>query len=208
VSNSTRGTVRDLKQAAHPHIASSGMKIFIHSPYDCILATKRDLSDHLAWLMDQKEFQKAWELINDHPEIIAESPEKLAEIGPGTPEKGSQSQGTDDFFDDASSTVDSASKLINSSVEKEKRRIGELWIQQLVSANDWTTAGQVCGRVLGTSSRWEHWVYTFAGQNKFDEITPYIPTTQMKPPLPSTIYELLLGHYISQDRLKVSSSIS
>lgn len=199
-SGSLRSSQKDLQKAAHPHVASQGMKIFIHSPYDCILATKRDLSDHLTWLLEQRDYQKAWELIDQHPEVISESPEKLAEIGPGTPEKVG---GSDDFFDDAASTVDSASKLINSSVEKEKRRIGELWIQQLVGDGNWISAGQVCGKVLGTSSRWEYWVYTFAGAKKLDEITNYIPTTQLKPPLPSTIYELVLGHYISQDRLRL-----
>jgi hypothetical protein len=174
------------------------MKIFIHSPYDCIVATKRDLSDHLSWLLEQNQYQQAWELVDTHPEVISSSPERLAEIGPGTPDR--KQAGTDDFYDDTVSTIDSASKLINSSVEKEKRRIGELWIQQLVSAGDWVNAGKVCGQILGTSSRWEHWVWTFAAAKKFDEITNYIPTTQLRPPLPSSIYEVVLGHYIAQNR--------
>jgi vacuolar protein sorting-associated protein 41 len=196
MSSSLRG--KATVKAAHPNIATPGMKIFIHSPYDCVLATKRDLSDHLTWLLDQQQYQQAWKLIDEHPEVISSSLERLAEIGPGTPERKQASN--DDFYVDASSLVDSANRLINSAVEKEKRRIGELWIQQLVKAGDWTTAGQVCGKVLGTSSRWEHWVWTFAGAHKFDEITPYIPTTQLQPPLPSTIYEVVLGHYISHNR--------
>jgi len=196
MSSSVRGKAKT--QAAHPNIGTPGMKIFIHSPYDCILATKRDLSDHLTWLLDQKQYQQAWKLIDEHPEVISSSPERLAEIGPGTPER--RQEGSDDFYDDTTSIVESANRLINSAVEKEKRRIGELWIQQLVKADEWTTAGQVCGKVLGTSSRWEHWVWTFAGANKFDEITPYIPTTHLQPPLPSTIYEVVLGHYIRQNR--------
>lgn len=196
MSSSVRGRAKT--QAAHPNITTPGMKIFIHSPYDCILATKRDLSDHLTWLLDQNQYQQAWKLIDEHPEVISSSPERLAEIGPGTPER--KQEGSDDFYDDTTSIVESANRLINSAVEKEKRRVGELWIQQLVKANDWMAAGQVCGKVLGTSSRWEHWVWTFAGANKFDEITPYIPTTQLQPPLPSTIYEVVLGHYIRQNR--------
>jgi hypothetical protein len=189
------------KAAAHPDLAAPGMKIFIHSPYDCIVARKRDLSDHLSWLLEHTRNQEAWELIDEHPEVVSLSPEKLAEIGPGTPDRVQRS--TDDFFDDASSTIDSASRLINSSVEKEKRRIGELWIQQLIAQGDWITAGKVCGRVLGTSQQWKHWVYTFVAANKFDEITPFIPTTQLKPPLESTIYEVVLGHYIAHDRPRV-----
>ncbi|KAI9743204.1 MAG: Vacuolar protein sorting-associated protein 41 [Claussenomyces sp. TS43310] len=191
-----RGVTRS--HAAHPHIAAPGMKIFIHSPYDCIIATKRDLSDHLSWLVEQSRYELAWNLIDDHPEVISSSPEKLAEIGPGTTDRKRDS--IDDFYDDNASTIDSASRLINSSVEKEKRRIGELWIQQLVATGDWVTAGKICGKVLGTSSRWEHWVWTFASAKKFDEISDFIPTTQLHPPLASAIYEVVLGHYIQNDR--------
>ncbi|KFY66531.1 hypothetical protein V497_00866 [Pseudogymnoascus sp. VKM F-4516 (FW-969)] len=187
------------QQAAHPNIAAPGMKIFIHSPYDCILATKRDLSDHLSWLLELHKYEDAWNLLDDHPEIISSSAEKLAEIGPGTPER----HDSGDFYDDPSSVKETAARLIDSSVEKEKRRIGELWIQQLITDGDWATAGQVCGKVLASSSSWEHWVWTFAGANKFDEIANYIPTTQLKPPLPSTIYEVVLGHYIATDRVRL-----
>jgi vacuolar protein sorting-associated protein 41 len=199
MTSSIRGKAKTL--AAHPNVATPGMKIFIHSPYDCILATKRDLSDHLIWLLEQNQYQEAWKLIDEHPDVISSSPERLAEIGPGTPER--KQGGSDDFYDDGMSIVESANRLINSAVEKEKRRVGELWIQQLVKAEDWTEAGRVCGKALGTSSSWEHWVWTFAGANKFDEITPYIPTTQLQPPLPSTIYEVVLGHYIRQNRPKL-----
>ncbi|TVY81948.1 Vacuolar protein sorting-associated protein 41-like protein [Lachnellula suecica] len=200
-SSTPRGKQANRAQGAHPHIAVPGMKIFIHSPYDCILATKRDLSDHLSWLLEHEKNQEAWELIDEHPEVISFSPERLSEIGPGTPE---HTQGSsDDFYDDAPSTVDSASRLINSAVEKEKRRIGELWIHQLIDAGNWTEGGKVCGKVLGTAAQWEEWVYAFVGAKKFDEITNYIPTTQLKPPLPSQIYEVLLGHYVAHNRPRV-----
>lgn len=183
--------------AVHPDINAQGMKIFIHSPYDCILGTKRDLTDHLSWLLEHEKNQQAWELIDRHPEVISASPEKLAEIGPETPDK---SQPKDDFYEDDESIADAASKLINSSVEKEKRRIGELWVQQLIKADDWVTAGKVCGKVLTTPKQWEDWVYVFVGKDKFDEITNFIPTLPMKPPLKSEIYEVILGHYIATDR--------
>lgn len=197
VDTSLRDRYKNVLKLAHPPMVAPGMKIFIHSPYDCIIATKRDLSDHLSWLIEQKKYQQSWELVSNHPEALSFSQDNLVEIGPGTPDKKQTS--TDDFYADTASTIDSGSKLINSAVEKEKRRIGELWIQQLVSAGDWVKAGEVCGRVLGTS-RWEHWVWTFAAARKFDEITNYIPTTQLRPPLPSSIYEVVLGHYIAQNR--------
>lgn len=198
---SATGSLRTKAANIHPHIASQGMKIFIHSPYDCILGTKRDLSDHLSWLLEHEKNQEAWELIDQHPEVISSSPEKLAEIGPATPDKIQAS--SDDFYYDDNSTADSASKLINSAVEKEKRRVGELWIHQLIKTNDWVAAGKVCGRVLGTAQQWEEYVYIFVGAKKFDEITPYIPTTQLRPPLKSQIYEVILGHYIARNRPRV-----
>ncbi|KAH8587439.1 vacuolar assembly protein-like protein [Bisporella sp. PMI_857] len=199
--SSLTSSAKDRKNAAHPHLATPGMKIFIHSPYDCILSTKRDLSDHLTFLLEHQKYQEAWELIDEHPEVISSSPEKLAEIGPGNTDPTQAS--SDDFYDDTSSIVDSASRLINSSVEKEKRRIGDLWIHQLIEQGDWLTAGKTCGKVLGTSAQWKDWVYRFVAAKKFDEITPYIPTTQLKPPLESTIYEVILANYIANDRPKV-----
>ncbi|RFU34264.1 hypothetical protein B7463_g2040, partial [Scytalidium lignicola] len=199
---STTGSIRPghhRVQSAHPHMKPPGMKIFIQSPYDCVLATKRDLSDHLAWLLEHDENQKAWELVHEHPEVISTSVEKLAEIGPGTPDRV---QFGDDFYDESTSAGDAAVQVIDSAVEKEKRRIGELWIQQLIEEGNWVEAGKVCGKVLGTSTRWEHWVWTFAGANRFDEITNFIPT-QMKPQLPSTIYDVVLGHYIAHNRPRV-----
>lgn len=186
------------RNPVHPHLASPGMKIFIHSPYDCILATKRDLSDHLSFLLEHHKYQQSWELIDESPEVISTSPQKLIEIDPISSDH--PHEGKDDFYDDITSTVDSASRLINSSVEKEKRRIGELWIQQLVEQGDWATAGSVCGKVLGTSPKWKDWVYTFAAAKKFDEIVNFIPTEQVQPPLDSTIYEVTLGFYITHNR--------
>lgn len=198
-TSSASGKLGGRAAIAHPHLASEGMKIFIHSPYDCILATKRDLSDHLSWLLEHEKYQEAWKLIDVHPEVISSSPTKLAEIGPATPDRGQTS--SDDFYaDDNSSILDSASKLINSAVEKEKRRVGELWIQQLIKDDDWAAAGEVCGKVLGTAQQWEDYVYNFVGAKKFDEITDYIPTTQLRPPLKSEIYEVILGYYIARNR--------
>lgn len=199
-TSSARGNISQRNTAVHPHLAAPGIKILIHSPYDCILATKRELSDHLSWLLEHQKNQQAWELIDEHPEVISSSPEKLAEIGPPTPDRAQAS--SDDFYDDAS-TVDSASRLIYSAVEKEKRRVGELWIQQLIKANDWAAAGKVCGKVLGTAQQWEEHVYSFVAANKYDEITPYIPTIQLRPPLKSEIYEAILGFYVGRNRPRV-----
>lgn len=199
-SASGQGLSSTSRNPVHPDLAAPGMKIFIHSPYDCILATKRDLSDHLSFLLEHHKYQQSWELIDESPEVISTSPQKLVEIGPASTDQARDMK--DDFYDDITSTADSAARLINSSVEKEKRRIGELWIQQLVQQGDWVTAGSVCGKVLGTSTQWKEWVYRFAAAKKFDEIVNFIPSTQVQPPLDSTIYEVVLGYYITYDRLR------
>ncbi|KAH6891318.1 hypothetical protein B0T10DRAFT_402377 [Thelonectria olida] len=200
-AGSTIGTIRPGPNrgapTVHPALAKPGAKVFIHSPYDCILATRRDLGDHLGWLMERQQYQRAWELLDEHPEIVATS-DKMSDNIPETPLK--QGSG-EDMFDDES-IADSASRNVYSSVEKEKRRIGELWIQELIEDNDWISAGKVCGKVLTAPDRWEKWVWTFAGAQRFDEITSYIPTEPMHPRIPTTIYEVVLGHYLQNDKLQ------
>ncbi|RKF59700.1 Vacuolar protein sorting-associated protein 41-like protein [Erysiphe neolycopersici] len=181
------------KQTAKP-----GIKIFIHSPYDCILATKRDLSDHLSWLIEHEKFKYAWELLDKHPEIITPI-EKPAENRPQTPE--SKVSNIDNFFDDTSLN-ESSNKAKNSSLEKEKYRIGELWIQKLININDWGAAGLVCGKVLKTAYQWEKYIHYFVSENKFDEIADIIPSKKLRPPIKSEMYEIVLVHYVTQNRPK------
>ncbi|EME40045.1 hypothetical protein DOTSEDRAFT_74795 [Dothistroma septosporum NZE10] len=192
---------------AHPYTLEPGLKLFVHSPYDCVLAVKRELSDHLEWLLEHQQYGEAWQLIDDHPEAVDTSSTDLqsstsqpsSPTRPGVGQNGSLAE----FFADENSSQSTGAYALraqNSAAQKEKRRIGDLWMQQLVSANKWEEAGWIAGKVLGTSSRWEHWVWTFAQADKFDEITPYIPSTALKPPLPSLVYEVILGHYIGKDR--------
>ena len=186
---------------------NEGLKIIIHSPYDCVLAIKSDLSDRLSWLDSHGMYEQAWELVDKHPEAVTTSPDRVSDSSPSTPLKP-QASLVDFFADDNSQIITSAGHGINSAVEKEKRRIGERWLHQLARSGDWKRAGEVCGKVLGTSASWENWIWTFVHANKFEEITPYIPTTQLQPPLPSLIYEVILGHYISNDRLKFDELLS
>ncbi|GJN71488.1 vacuolar protein sorting-associated protein 41 [Purpureocillium lilacinum] len=197
---STSGIVRpstDAVPSVHPNLAKPGAKIFIHSPYECILGTKRDLADHLSWLVEHEQYQRAWELLDENPDILTTPLEKPGDAAPPTPSK--RRIGTDDFFDDDSVT-ESNQRNVWSTAEKEKRRIGELWIQELVEEGHWAEAGRVCGKVLTTPDRWEKWVWTFAGAKKFDDIANSIPCEPMHPPLPSTIYEVILGHYMQSDK--------
>lgn len=186
-------------EGPHPSTLAHGMKVFIHSPFDCIIATKPTLFDHFTWLDSHSMYEDAWNLLDQHPEALNEATDVISDSAPSTPSK---TQGSLlDFFDDDPAQVKTDDN-INNQVEKEKRRIGEKWVQSLVLASDWSKAGRVCGQVVQTSSSWEHWVWVFARANKFDELTPFIPTTQLRPPLPSMVYELMLGHYISEDTVR------
>lgn len=202
---STSGTIRGTASRISPlsireSLSKPGAKIFIQSPYDCILATKRDLADHLRWLVERKDYSAAWEVLDENPEIWTAPIEKQLTHSRST----SSQQGTklEDFFDDESA-ADSIARNSQSTNEKEKRNIGELWIQQLIEQGNWKLAGDVCGKVLKTADRWEKWVWAFASAKRFDEIVVYIPSQPMTPPLPTTVYEVVLGHYIQTDKLRL-----
>jgi vacuolar protein sorting-associated protein 41 len=193
--------------------ATLGMKIFICSPYDCVAAVRRNLADKLQWLTKMERYDDAWHLLDQYPEAVGTISETSEASSPPTPSKTSSittgpiqqrvSTGLADFFADASSIASTAkAKGFNSAAEKEKRRIGELWLQQLSSREDWGAAGEVAGKVLGTTSRLEHWIWLFIRNNKFDEIAYVVPTLEITPPLPSLIYEIILGHYVSSDRAR------
>ncbi|KAL8789067.1 MAG: hypothetical protein Q9213_001330 [Squamulea squamosa] len=198
-------------QSVHPSALTHGMKIFVQSPYDCVLATKPTVADHFNWLDTHAMYEEAWNLLVQHPEAVGDTSETPTESTPSTPTRApAKGQGTLlDFFsddkDDKSQTTVSGSgpRNLNSHVEREKRRIGELWIQQLTQHNDWSKAGAICGKVLTTGDHWEHWVWVFAQADKLEEITPYVPSTQLQPPLPSIVYELILGYYVSNDRRRL-----
>ena len=202
-STTTVGQVsKENENPPEPATLSHGMKIFIHSPYDCVLATKTTLADHFSWLVNHHKYEEAWNLLDRFPDVAGNLGEGSSESVLETP-MATHGSLADFFADDSSSqTTTGARRNINSQAEKEKSRIGERWIRQLVSAGNWTKAGQTCGKVLGTSSRWEHWVWVFAEANQYEEITPFIPTTQLQPRLPSVVYEIILGHYIMIDRLR------
>ncbi|KAJ4163749.1 hypothetical protein LMH87_005457 [Akanthomyces muscarius] len=190
-SGTIRGQARSGPLPVHPSLSKPGAKIFVHSPYDCILATKRDLGDHLAWLLEHEYYSRAWELLDENPDILAD---KSSDYVPA-----SAAPGIADLFEDES-VADSISRGAQSAVEREKQRIGELWIKELIDDGQWAVAAEVCGRVLHSPDRWEKWVWTFAGAKKFDEITDYIPSAPMHPPIPTTVYEVVLGHYIHNDK--------
>ncbi|KAL4906020.1 hypothetical protein BDW74DRAFT_137117 [Aspergillus multicolor] len=178
---------------------SSGPKIFVHSPYDCVAALKRDLADRLAWLTEHEKYAEAWKLLDEHPEAAGSSEGgDNVSIMPGR----SQTSLLDVFGDDRS-TLTATDRGGVTAVVQEKRRIGELWIEQLIRDDRWQEAAEVCVQALSATPRWEHWAWTFIKKDKFDEISSIIPVA-LRPPLSSQIYETILEHYLTQDRQRFS----
>ena len=206
--STTKGSVAGQLRASEIHrpAATPGLKVFIQSPYDCVLAVKRDLSDHLSWLLEHERYEEAWGVVSEHPEAVTPTREPSIFSEGETPPTPSKHQETlAEFFADSPSPEPATSvPIVDRSVaEREKRRVGELWLRQLVASRSWAKAGEVAGMVLSKGSRWEHWVWVFAEAGRFDEITPHVPTTHVEPPLPSVVYEVVLGHYIMCDRLRL-----
>ncbi|EPS42473.1 hypothetical protein H072_3587 [Dactylellina haptotyla CBS 200.50] len=162
-----------------------GWKIYISSPYDCIFATERGRKDRLNWLLDRHRFAEAWNLVDKFPDIISESA-----IMDETDE---EDNGTDDM------SITEHNKTLYSAPAKEKRRIGELWLGELVRDEKWEEAAEVSEKVLDTSPRWESWIWAFLKAGKVREITPHVPIKLLHPPIPTAMYELILGTYLEED---------
>ncbi|KAJ5925703.1 hypothetical protein N7454_008342 [Penicillium verhagenii] len=185
--------VDELPKEAQDVAAASGAKIFVHSPYDCVVAVKRDLSDRLAWLDSRGQYEAAWNLLNEHPEA-AGSASVLKEAIEGSNKP--QSTLGDFFADDRSSIMTARNQI--SAADEEKVRLGELWVEQLIREAKWSEAAQVCNKVLNSASRWEHWAWEFFKNEKVDDITPYIPT-DLRNALSTEVYEVILSHYVCRD---------
>lgn len=179
-----------------------GLKIYLHSPYDLVLGMKRDLGDHLTWLLEHHRFGAAWELIDEHPTVVSipgdtgSEPSKLSS-------STAQAQGSiADFFDDqiASRSITSTDDVQGVAVSREKARIGEAWLEQLIKNDDWAVAGEVAGKVLVSPVRWEKWVQTFADAEHIPDIAEHIPGTHHRPQLPTQVYETTLRYFVNHDR--------
>ena len=188
---------RPVLETVHPSLTQAGSKIFVHSPYDCTLATKRDLADHLEWLVEHQKYQRAWELLDENPEILSTTTERI-ELPSNLQNK--QRVDTDDFFDDES--VADGNQDQNSAAEKEKRRIGDLWLQDLIDSGEWGQAGRAGGKVLKAPDQIEKWAWVFIRAKQFDEMIGYLPTETVHPKIAPTVYESVLSHYLQTDKLR------
>ncbi|OKL60324.1 hypothetical protein UA08_04059 [Talaromyces atroroseus] len=173
--------------------AAKGIKVFVHSPYDCIAAMSRDLSDRLAWLESNEKYEEAWVLVDQNPGVLTSTSE-------GQQDAFMKSQTSlVEFFADDGSSITTAGQPLNSNARNEKLRLGELWIEQHIQRNEWESAGDVCVKVLDATDRWEHWAWRFVEAGKYDEIAQHIPVA-IRPSLPSAVYDAFLDYYVSSNR--------
>ena len=194
-----------------PEFAKPGLKIFIVSPFDSLLAVKRDGGDHLKWLNLQERFEEAWNYVDQHPEVVA--PQHVSPLPQSRPETPSKAHETlAEFLDDDSSSSSSAATVRAKSrlpaVAREKRLIGQRWVQKLVDNGQWETAGQVASRVVDLPEYWEHWISIFADADKYNEISSRLPIRRMKPSISPSHYERILKHYIDHDRAHLQALIN
>ncbi|KAL4956836.1 hypothetical protein BDW69DRAFT_157642 [Aspergillus filifer] len=173
---------------------STGPKIFVNSPFDCVAALKRDLADHLAWLTEHEKYADAWSLLDEHPEVAGFDSGDSVSVAAG---RSQTSLG--DLFGDDRSSITATDRGSATAAIQEKRRIGELWIEQLVRDESWQEAAEVCVRALADTPRWEHWAWAFVKNDKIDEISSVIPVG-LRPPLSSKVYGVILEHYLTHDR--------
>ncbi|QIX00337.1 hypothetical protein AMS68_005854 [Peltaster fructicola] len=195
----TPTTVRSSSE--HQYLAEPGLKLFISSPYDCVIGVRRQPTDHLVWLLEHKKYAQAWSLIDKQPGVVDSSVSDQVSVNSG---QAGQQQSLAEFLAPDDSTSVRSQQRESSAAANEKLRIGELWLTQLVIAGRWGDAGRIAGKVLQGSSRWEHWILAFADGRHFDEISQYVPGKVVQPPVPSTAYEIILTHYVvsSPSRLR------
>lgn len=183
-------------------VGATGSRIFIQSPFDCVASLKRDLTDRLAWLDARGKYEEAWRLVDEHPEAAGSA----NQLNDNVSETLTKQSSLGDFFADDRSSITTTGRGVNSAADQEKRRIGELWVEQLVKEEKWTEAAEICAKVVNTAPRWEHWAWRFIDNKKLDEISPYIPT-HLHPPLSSAIYDTILLHYVPKDRCRLEELI-
>ena len=193
-----------------PELATSGLKIFIVSPFDAVLAVRRDRKDHLYWLKEQKRYEEAWNYLDQNPDVLQSLDQtQTFSSRPDTPSRAHESLA--EFLDDTSSSSSAKTlkaKPANPVVIREKRTIGDLWIRQLVGGNQWSTGGEVSEKVLDTANGWDEWLKIFIDAGRYDEISPHLPKRRLYPPITASWYERILVHYIENDQERLQDLLN
>ncbi|KAI9294881.1 hypothetical protein K502DRAFT_316454 [Neoconidiobolus thromboides FSU 785] len=78
-------------------------------------------------------------------------------------------------------------------------KVGKLYMKHLILQQDYERAGKLCVEVLGKDQQqWEKWIFAFYQSNQINAIIEFIPTREVI--LSSTVYEMLLAHYLKWDK--------
>ncbi|KAI9569265.1 hypothetical protein HD554DRAFT_2092425 [Boletus coccyginus] len=78
--------------------------------------------------------------------------------------------------------------------------IGARYINHLIGEGEFVKAARLCPKVCGQNVRkWEEWIFVFAQKYQLQTIIPYVPT--VAPQLGHLVYEMILGHFLSHDKL-------
>lgn len=155
-----------------PTAPNSGRKFYVLSARDGVIATERDENDRFEWLLERKKYEEAWYMS-----------EGLVE-------------------------------------DNRRREIGTKWVEQLIESDDWHAAGLTLRKVLTATpippvssseieeeetelekslrEEWERWAWAFVTGGHVADIAGYLPTSA--PELSSVIYEMVLGHYLNNDK--------
>ncbi|CAG8551259.1 4952_t:CDS:10 [Acaulospora morrowiae] len=84
--------------------------------------------------------------------------------------------------------------------------VGGKYIAYLVENEEYAEAAEKCPGILKNSKElWEQWVFVFAKFRRLQEITPYIPFKD--PQLSSTVYEMVLAHFLNYDHQALCKTI-
>ncbi|KAI9724602.1 MAG: Vacuolar protein sorting-associated protein 41 [Chrysothrix sp. TS-e1954] len=185
--------------SSHTSFDAAGQKVFVSSPFDCYLVVKTDIADHFQFLVRKTQFDEAWELLNSRPEIASVISADETNLKTDRPKP--EGERADEMLDDDRSlkTIRSTDGLEQSAVDRERERLGDLWIRHLIAAQDWPSAGDIAGKVLESSSRWAHWVEVFVENDKIDQIAFQMPTTPLRPPISGSLYDKVLRYYLQGD---------
>ncbi|KAF8644880.1 hypothetical protein AX16_008217, partial [Volvariella volvacea WC 439] len=86
------------------------------------------------------------------------------------------------------------------------KEIGQRYVTWLVEEGDFVKAARLCPKVCGgDTKRWETWIFKFAGEQQLETIMPYVPIDS--PRLDHLVYEMMLAHYLAQDRQMLLKTI-
>lgn len=156
--------------------APTGESFYVISPQDIVVAKPRDHSDHIAWLIEQRQYEAALGAL-----------EVAGVMGMN--------------FD----VADVGRKYLDHLISESKGRFPGLCSRievanhyWFVATDEYEKAAAMCPKILGINAKaWEDWIFLFADKGYMKVIIPYVPTHD--PQLSRLVYEMILAHFLRFD---------